>query len=78
MDSEIILSGDLPAATINRRVGAGELVRLARGVYTDATSEAPERVVRRNVTELAGRLLVRESATRGRERQRPPALLERR
>ena len=63
MDSEIILSGDLPAATINRRVGAGELVRLARGVYTDATSEAPERVVRRNVTELAGRLFDRAVIT---------------
>lgn len=63
MDSEIILSGELPAATINRRVGAGELVRLARGVYTDVTNDAPERVVKRNVTELAGRLFNRAVIT---------------
>ncbi|MCL2780050.1 MAG: Fic family protein [Actinomycetia bacterium] len=54
--TSIILTSDVPSATLTRRVRAGELVRLAQGVYTSAVDDDPAAVVRREWPTIAGRL----------------------
>lgn len=41
----IVFAADHPGATLSRRVSRGELVPLARGIYTTETETPPERVV---------------------------------
>lgn len=43
--------------TVSRLAARGELVRLAPGVYTNRTAEQPERVVRRNLHRIVGRVI---------------------
>jgi hypothetical protein len=50
------LRADAPAATISDRVRRGELVRLARGVYTRDASSDPAAVVAREWHDIAGRM----------------------
>ena len=43
--------------TVSRLAARGELMRLAPGVYTNRTAEQPERVVRRNLHRIVGRVI---------------------
>lgn len=52
-----MFSSDLPAATINKRVGRGELTQLTRGVYTTEVDRDPAEGVREHLFEIVGRLI---------------------
>lgn len=52
----IVFADSAPASTLTDRVQAGQLHRLARGIYTDELDDAPERVVHRYWPEITGRL----------------------
>lgn len=42
MNTTIVFASDVPPATLSDRIGRGELVRLATGVYTsDVTRRSP-------------------------------------
>lgn len=56
--SDLIFSGDLPPATIADRVRRGVLVRLASGVYTTDVDREPAQVVRNNLFDIVGRLVL--------------------
>jgi hypothetical protein len=55
MDSPIIFAEDLPDSTIHDRVARGQLVRLARGIYSTDVAADPRDVVRRSWREIVGR-----------------------
>jgi len=55
MDNRIIFADDVPDSTLHDRVNRGELVRLARGVYTTEVAADPSDVVRRSWREIVGR-----------------------
>ena len=55
MDNPIIFADDLPDSTLHDRVARGELVRLARGIYTSEVAADPTDVVRRSWREMVGR-----------------------
>jgi Fic/DOC family protein len=55
MDSSIVFVGDQPDSTLHDRVARGDLVRLARGVYTSEASTAPADVVARSWKEIVKR-----------------------
>jgi len=55
MDSRIIFADEVPDSTLHDRVARGELVRLARGVYTTEVDADPSDVVRRSWREIVGR-----------------------
>lgn len=57
MDNTIIFAGDVLASTLSSAVARGDVVRLARGVYTTDSTRAPEAVVRANWAKIVGRLL---------------------
>jgi len=52
----IVFSRDQPAATISKRVSRGELVRLARGVYTTEVERDPVEVVREHAFDIVGQM----------------------
>lgn len=54
MDNGIIFAEDVPDSTLHDRVGRGELVRLARGVYSTEVNADPSDVVRRSWREIVG------------------------
>jgi hypothetical protein len=54
MDSQIIFADDLPGSTLHDRVIRGELIRLARGIYTDDVRSEPGDVVRRSWRRIVG------------------------
>lgn len=58
MDSAgtIVFSKDQPAATISKQVSRGELVRLARGVYTTEVDRDPADVVREHAFDIVGQM----------------------
>lgn len=55
--SEVIFTGDVPAATLSARTERGELRRLRVGVYTTNLGEPLERITRRNRYAIISRLL---------------------
>ena len=55
MDNRIIFADDLPDSTLHDRVNRGELVRLARGVYSTEVDADPSDVVRQSWREIVGR-----------------------
>jgi Fic/DOC family len=55
MDSSIIFAGDLPDSTLHDRVSRGDLVRLARGIYTTDLIDDTVSVSRRHWREIVGR-----------------------
>lgn len=55
MDSGIIFAEDLPDSTLHDRFNRGELVRLARGVYSTDVEADPRDVARRSWREIVGR-----------------------
>jgi fido (protein-threonine AMPylation protein) len=55
MDNRIIFADDVPDSTLHDRVNRGELVRLARGVYSSEVNADPSDVVRRSWREIVGR-----------------------
>ncbi|MGH9113751.1 MAG: Fic family protein [Acidimicrobiales bacterium] len=55
MDNRIIFADDMPDSTLHDRVARGELVRLARGVYTTEVDADPGDLVRRSWREIVGR-----------------------
>ncbi len=57
MDTSIVFAADAPAATLSYRVQRGELVRLARGVYSTAAGVDPAITVKREWHTIAGGLL---------------------
>lgn len=56
VNSDLVFAGDAPAATLTGRVRAGTLVRLARGIYSRDLAASPERQIRDNWPQVAGRL----------------------
>ena len=65
MDNGIIFADDVPDSTLHDRVNRGEIVRLARGVYSTDVEADPSDVVRRAWREIVG------STVPGRGRHRP-------
>lgn len=57
MVSSIVFAADLPPATLSGRVGRGELVRLATGVYTSDVKSDSAAVVGREWPVIVGRLM---------------------
>jgi fido (protein-threonine AMPylation protein) len=55
MDSGIVFAEDLPGSTLHDGVARGELVRLARGVYSSYVDADPADVVRRSWRDIVGR-----------------------
>jgi hypothetical protein len=55
MDNRIIFADDVPDSTLHDRVSRGEMVRLARGVYSTEIDADPNDVVRRSWREIVGR-----------------------
>lgn len=55
MDNPIIFADDLPDSTLHDRVSRGELVRLARGVYSTEIDADPGDTVRRSWRDIVGR-----------------------
>jgi fido (protein-threonine AMPylation protein) len=55
MDSRIVFTEDLPRSTLSDREARGDLVRLARGIYTTEVDAEPAAVVRRRWREIVGR-----------------------
>ncbi|CAN5486712.1 Fic family protein [soil metagenome] len=55
MDNPIVFAEDLPDSTIHDRVARGDLVRLARGIYTTDVATDPTEVVRRSWRDIVGR-----------------------
>ena len=55
MDNRIIFADDVPDSTLHDRVSRGELVRLARGVYSTEVDADPNDVVRQSWREIVGR-----------------------
>ena len=55
MDNGIIFTEDVPDSTMHDRFNRGELVRLARGVYSTDVETDPSDVVRRTWREIVGR-----------------------
>jgi fido (protein-threonine AMPylation protein) len=55
MDNGIIFADELPDSTLHDRVRRGELMRLARGVYSTEVDADPSDVVRRAWREIVGR-----------------------
>lgn len=55
MDSRIVFTEDLPSSTLHDGVTRGELVRLARGIYSVDVDADPADVVRRSWREVVGR-----------------------
>ncbi|MGK2958237.1 MAG: Fic family protein, partial [Acidimicrobiales bacterium] len=55
MDNRIIFADDVPDSTLHDRVQRGELVRLARGIYTTEVDGEPSDVVRRSWREIVSR-----------------------
>jgi hypothetical protein len=52
MDTQIIFADDVPDSTLHYRVNRGDLVRLARGIYTTDVDAEPSDVVRRSWREI--------------------------
>jgi len=55
MDNGIIFADDVPDSTLHDRVNRGELVRLARGIYSPEVDADPTDVVRRSWREIVAR-----------------------
>lgn len=55
MDGAIVFASDLPDSTLHDRVARGELIRLARGIYTSDLATEPTEVVRRSWREIVAR-----------------------
>jgi hypothetical protein len=55
MDNAVVFSEDVPDSTVHDRVARGELVRIARGIYTSDVVADPTDVVRRRWKEIVGR-----------------------
>ncbi len=56
MDNPIIFAEDLPPSTIHDRVVRGELVRLARGIYSADVAADPTDVVHRSWRAIVSRI----------------------
>jgi hypothetical protein len=56
VDTSVVFSGDLPAATLSDRVHRGQLVRLGVGVYTSDVTSSPAAVVTREWHTIFGRM----------------------
>jgi hypothetical protein len=55
MDSPIVYAEELPSSTLHDREARGELVRLARGIYSTEVEADPADTVRRGWREIVGR-----------------------
>ena len=55
MDNGIVFADDVPDSTLHDRVNRGEIVRLARGIYSTEVEADPSDVVRREWREIVGR-----------------------
>jgi hypothetical protein len=55
MDKRIIFADEVPTSTLHYRVARGELLRLARGIYTPDINADPSDVVRRTWREIVSR-----------------------
>lgn len=55
MDSRIVFAESLPSSTLHDRVARGDLVRLARGIYSTDVDADPTDAVRRSWREIIGR-----------------------
>lgn len=69
---EVFLAREMPPASLARAEGAGEVVRLARGLYTFDTISSPEAVTLRNLWRIIG-LLVPGAVITDRSVRRPDA-----
>lgn len=69
---EVFLSREMPPASLSRAEAAGEVVRLARGLYTSDTVSCPEAVTLRNLWRIIG-LLVPGAVITDRSVRRPDA-----
>src|SRR5437667_2466788 len=56
-DSDELVFSQGQYDAVSRAARRGDLVRLGPAVYTSRTGEAPERVVRRNLHRIVGRLV---------------------
>lgn len=63
MDTSLVFSADVPAATISDRMRRGQLARLAPGVYTTDVTSDPAAVVAREWPAIAGRIFPRAVIT---------------
>ena len=63
MDYSLIFVGDMSRSTLSGKARRGEVVGLGHGVYTTDTARAPEDVVRRNWSVIAGRLFPEATVT---------------
>lgn len=56
MDKTLIFAGDRPASTIRSAAERGDLIQVARGVYSTETDRDPEAIVNAHWAEIVGRL----------------------